>query len=103
MSLNARFENPFLNRPPATPSNHPSCPEMAEQVKMLATKLKDLSSSGVMIAHVFNPSRQISEFKASLTYRASSRTAKGTQRNSVLKNNKQTNKQTIGVLALGPT
>lgn len=57
---------------------------------MLATKLKDLSSSGVVIAHVFNPRRQISEFKA----RVSSRTAKGMQRNSVLKNNnKQTNNQ----------
>jgi hypothetical protein len=37
--------------------------------------------------------RQISEFKASLVYRVSSRTAKATQRNPVSKN-KQTNKQT---------
>jgi hypothetical protein len=35
--------------------------------------------------------RQISEFKASLVYRVSSRTARATQRNPVLK--KQTNKQ----------
>jgi hypothetical protein len=35
----------------------------------------------------------ISEFKASLVYRVSSRTARATQRNTVLKN-KQTNKQT---------
>jgi hypothetical protein len=36
--------------------------------------------------------RQISEFKASLVYRVSSRTARAIQRNPVLKN-KQTNKQ----------
>jgi hypothetical protein len=38
--------------------------------------------------------RRISEFKASLVYRVSSRTARATQRNPVLKNKKQTNKQT---------
>jgi hypothetical protein len=40
--------------------------------------------------------RQISEFKASLVYRVSSRTARATQRNLVSKKtkNKQTNKQT---------
>jgi hypothetical protein len=38
--------------------------------------------------------RWISEFKASLFYRVSSRTAKTTQRNPVSKNKKQTNKQT---------
>ena len=43
----------------------------------------------VDLAHTFNPSTQgksrmwISEFKASLVYRASSRTAKATQRNPV--------------------
>jgi hypothetical protein len=37
--------------------------------------------------------RQIFEFEASLVYRVSSRTARATQRNPVLKN-KQTNKQT---------
>jgi hypothetical protein len=38
--------------------------------------------------------RQISEFKASLIYRVSSRTARATQRNPVSeKTNKQTNKQ----------
>jgi hypothetical protein len=37
--------------------------------------------------------RQISEFKASLVYKVSSRTARATQRNSVSKNKKQTNKQ----------
>jgi hypothetical protein len=47
-----------------------------------------------VVAHTFNPStweaergRRISEFKASLVYRVSSRTARATQRN------KQTNKQ----------
>jgi hypothetical protein len=37
--------------------------------------------------------RQISEFQASLVYKVSSRTARATQRNPVLKNKKQTNKQ----------
>jgi len=49
-----------------------------------------------MAVHAFNPclggrGRGISEFKASLVYRVSSRTARTTQRNPVLKNkNKQT-------------
>jgi hypothetical protein len=38
--------------------------------------------------------RQISEFKASLVYRVSSRTARATQRNPVLKKTKNKNKQT---------
>jgi hypothetical protein len=37
--------------------------------------------------------RWISEFKASLVYKVSSRTAKAVQRNPVSKTNKQTNKQ----------
>jgi hypothetical protein len=49
-----------------------------------------------VVAHAFNPStweaegdrgRQISEFKASLVYRVSSRTARAIQRNSASKNN----------------
>jgi outer membrane protein assembly factor BamA len=40
--------------------------------------------------------RWISEFKASLVYRVSSRTARAIQRNPVSKN-KQTNKRVIGV------
>jgi hypothetical protein len=57
-----------------------------------------------MVAHASNPStweaetggflnRWISEFEASLVYRVSSRTARDTQRNPVLKTNKQTNKK----------
>jgi hypothetical protein len=60
------------------------------------------------VAHAFNPStfpsgrgRWISEFKASLVYKVSSRTARATQRKPVSKNknkntkpNKQNNKQT---------
>jgi hypothetical protein len=43
-------------------------------------------------------SRQISEFKASLVYRVSSRTARATQRNPVSKNKKQKpNKQKKGL------
>jgi hypothetical protein len=38
--------------------------------------------------------RQISEFKASLVFRMSSRTTRATQRNPVSKNIKTTNKQT---------
>jgi hypothetical protein len=37
--------------------------------------------------------RQISEFKASLVYRVSSKTAKATQRNPVSKQNKKKNKE----------
>jgi hypothetical protein len=44
--------------------------------------------------------RQISEFEASLVYKVSSRTARDTQRNSVLKTKKQTNKQTNSRLSL---
>ena len=48
--------------------------------------------------YAFNPSiqevdRQISEFKASLVYRVSSRTARPTQRNPVLKNQKRKKKK----------
>jgi hypothetical protein len=53
-----------------------------------------------VVAHAFNPSTweaeagRFSEFKASLVYRVSSRTARATQRNPVSKNKtKQTNKQ----------
>jgi hypothetical protein len=48
--------------------------------------------------------RQISEFKASLVYKVSSRTARAIQRNPVLKNKKQknpkTNKQTKDISML---
>jgi hypothetical protein len=44
--------------------------------------------------HLGGKGRQISEFEASLVYRVSSKTARATQRNPVLKQtNKQTNKQ----------
>jgi hypothetical protein len=44
-------------------------------------------------ASAFNPSTwEISEFKASLVYRVSSRTAKATQRNPVSEKNKRKNK-----------
>ena len=44
-----------------------------------------------MVAHAFNPSRgrQISEFKASLVYKVSSKTARATQRNPVSKTKNQ--------------
>jgi hypothetical protein len=46
-----------------------------------------------VVAHAFNPSRGrgrwISEFKDSLVYRVSSRIARATQRNTVLKNQKK--------------
>jgi hypothetical protein len=42
--------------------------------------------------HLGGRSRQISEFKGSLVYRVSSRTARATQRNPVSKTKKQTNK-----------
>jgi hypothetical protein len=52
-----------------------------------------------VVARVFNPStwggkgRQISEFKASLVYKVSSRTAGDIQRNPVSKKQKQNKKQ----------
>jgi hypothetical protein len=54
-----------------------------------------------VVAYAFNPStpggrgRQISEFKASLVYKVSSRTARAIQRNPVSKNqkNQPTNKK----------
>ena len=44
-----------------------------------------------VVAHTFNPStgRRISEFKASLVYKVSSRTARTIQRNPVLKKTNQ--------------
>jgi hypothetical protein len=44
--------------------------------------------------HLGGRGRQISEFKASLVYRVSSRAARTTQRNPVLKKTNKTNKQT---------
>jgi hypothetical protein len=59
------------------------------------------------VAHAFNPStweadrgRRMSEFKASLVYKVSSRTARATQRNPVSKKQnktKQTNKQKLRI------
>jgi hypothetical protein len=43
-----------------------------------------------LIPALWGRDRQISEFKASLVYTVSSRTARATQRNPVLKKNKQT-------------
>jgi hypothetical protein len=48
------------------------------------------------VAHAFNPSTQeaeAGEFKASLVYRVSSRTARATQRNPVSKKTKKKNKK----------
>ena len=66
---------------------------------VLGVSLKYDCKLGVVV-HAFNPSRgrQISEFKASLVYRVSSRTARAIQRNPVSKTktktkNNQTNKQ----------
>jgi hypothetical protein len=49
------------------------------------------TKSQAVVVHAFNPSRGrgISEFKASLVYRVSSRTARDTQRNHVSKNHKK--------------
>jgi hypothetical protein len=55
--------------------------------------LETRSPPGV-VAHAFNPSRQISEFEASLVYKVSSRTARATQRNPVSKKLKNQNTKT---------
>jgi hypothetical protein len=49
------------------------------------------TTTQAVVVHAFNPrvrGRQISEFKISLVYRVSSRTARATQRNPVSKQNK---------------
>jgi hypothetical protein len=52
--------------------------------------IKNIINRPGMVAHAFNPSRgrgrRTSEFKASLVYRVSSRTARAIQRNPVSKN-----------------
>jgi hypothetical protein len=54
----------------------------------------------MVVAHAFNPGRgrQISEFKASLVYKVSSRTARAIQRNPVSKNQKKKKKSIGGAL-----
>jgi hypothetical protein len=47
-----------------------------------------------MVVHLGGRGRQISEFKASLVYRVSSRTARATQRNPVSENQKPKNQKT---------
>jgi hypothetical protein len=53
--------------------------------------LKTLKEGRAVVAHTFNPStwEASSEFKASLVYRVSSRTATAIQRNPVLKTRKR--------------
>jgi hypothetical protein len=59
--------------------------------KMNVAALRIHRQSWAVVVHAFNPrtweapSRRISEFKASLVYRVSSRIARATQRNPVLK------------------
>jgi hypothetical protein len=52
---------------------------------------KNKMSPAVMPKHLGGRGRRISEFEASLVYRLSSRTARATQRNSVLKRKKKNN------------
>jgi hypothetical protein len=68
----------------------------ASQGYIVKTRKPKLGSGGpcFLSQHLGGRGRRISEFKASLVYRVSSRTAKATQRNPVSKNQtKQTNKQ----------
>jgi hypothetical protein len=64
------------------------------------TQYKDSQTAGRGGTRAFNPSTWEAEaggfleFKASLVYKVSSRTARATQRNPVLKKQKQTNKKT---------
>jgi hypothetical protein len=52
----------------------------------LPIKISEIEPGVGVVTHTFNPStRQISEFEASLVYRVSSRTARATQTNPVLK------------------
>lgn len=70
-------------------------------------QLKRVKQGRAVVAHTFNPSTRrqrqadLHEFKASLVYRAISRTAGATQRNPVLK--KLTNKQITAIKSeVGP-
>jgi hypothetical protein len=57
-------------------------------------RLKNLTGEpGVVAQHLGGRGRQISEFKASLVYKVSSRTARAIQRKPVSKNQEKTNKQ----------
>jgi hypothetical protein len=54
-----------------------------------------LDSEPGMVAHTFDPSRQISEFEASLVYKVSSWIARAIQRNPVSKNKKKKKKNLL--------
>jgi hypothetical protein len=66
--------------------------------------VKSLHSELGVVAHAFNPStwegrgRRISEFEASLVYKMSSRTARATQRNPDLRNQKKKKEFTFWTL-----
>jgi hypothetical protein len=64
------------------------------QLKLLRMKNAGRGGAHLQSQHSGGRGRQISEFKASLVYKVSSRTARAIQRNHVSKNQKQTNKQT---------
>jgi hypothetical protein len=68
------------------PRTHMAAQKLLQGARRGGTCLKSQHSGGRY--------RQISEFEASLVYKVSSRTARAIQRNPVLKNKKQTNKQT---------
>jgi hypothetical protein len=51
--------------------------------------------SQIVVVYAFNPSSQISEFEVSLVYGISSRTARATQRNPILKNQKPKKKKKV--------
>jgi hypothetical protein len=68
-----------------------------KSIQYLKRKKKGGGKPG-LVAHAFNPNtggrgRRISEFKASLVYKVSSRTAKALQRNPVSKNQKKKRKE----------
>jgi hypothetical protein len=73
----------------------------------LATKYRSLLEINNIVCiqyiqHSGGRGRRISEFEASLVYRVSSRTARATQRNSVTKTNKQTNKEKYTYRLMAP-
>jgi hypothetical protein len=64
----------------------------------ISAKIKKIFYEPGVVAHSGGRGRRISEFEASLVYRASSRTARATQRNPVSKNQKK-KKKILHVLA----
>jgi hypothetical protein len=66
------------------------CPSTLQKSEKKNVQLRRGGGAHLQSQHSRGRGRQISEFKATLVYRPSSRTARATQRNPVLKNQNKT-------------